>query len=211
MKTTLTAQAYPPKSPARSRRHPGYSNEGWLERRAQSREAQSSLPAPDSPLSALDLAPFVTAIRGRVGNVVFKTYGRKIIVTRVPCFDGYVPSAAQRARRDRMRDATACAKRVYADAAAKAFYIAAARKLGRQPFRLAVSDYLSGHARMKAVERLLHYHETESTPVAVAGGDGAGSGTPVGRISVRLWTRRAFPAQGRAAAAGAAASKKSAP
>lgn len=88
----------------------------------------------------------IRAIRGRVWDVVFKTYGRKIVVTCVPSFEGYVPSAAQRARRDRLREATAFAQRVYSEPAAKAFYLAVAKKLGRQAFRLAVSDYLAGHA-----------------------------------------------------------------
>ena len=88
------------------------------------------------------------ALRGRLGNRVFKTYGDKIVITRVPRFDGYVPSAAQRDRRDRMRAATAFARAVYADPAAKTIYVAAARQLGRQPFRLAVADFLRGHARV---------------------------------------------------------------
>ena len=49
------------------------------------------------------LNPAFTAIRGRVGDIVFKTYrargGNKIVLTRVPCFEGYVPSPAQVARR----------------------------------------------------------------------------------------------------------------
>jgi hypothetical protein len=88
------------------------------------------------------------AFRGRVGERVYKTYGDKIIVTRVPRFDGYVPSVAQRGRRDKMRAATAYARAVYADPAAKAVYVAAARQLGRQPFRLAVSDFLRGRPRV---------------------------------------------------------------
>src|SRR5436189_5504651 len=47
------------------------------------------------------------AIRGRVRDRVYKTYGDRIIVTRVPRFDGYVPSAAQRDRREKKRAATA--------------------------------------------------------------------------------------------------------
>jgi len=37
---------------------------------------------------------------------------------------------------------------VYADPAAKAVYVAAATQLGRQPFRLAVSDFLQGRTRV---------------------------------------------------------------
>jgi hypothetical protein len=92
-------------------------------------------------------AGHVRAIRGGLSDIVFKTYGRKIIVTRTPTFAGYVSTAAQHARRDRMREATAYAKRIYAEPRAWAFYAATAKKLGRQPFRLAVSDYLTGHAR----------------------------------------------------------------
>jgi hypothetical protein len=93
--------------------------------------------------------PLCRAIRGRLGDRVYKTYGDKIIVTRVPRFEGYVPSAAQRDRRDRMRSATAFAQAVYADPAAKAVYVAAAKILGRQPFRLAVADFLHGRSRVK--------------------------------------------------------------
>ena len=78
------------------------------------------------------LGPLCVAFRGRVGDRIYKTYGDKIIVTRVPCFAGYVPTAAQRERRDRMRAATAFAQSVYADPAAKAVYVAAAKALGRQ-------------------------------------------------------------------------------
>jgi len=94
--------------------------------------------------------PVIVAVRGRVGDVVYKTYGARIIITRVPCFDGYVPTAVQRERRDRMREATAYAKRIYADPAAKALYVAAAKTLHRQPFRLAISDYLKGCTRVVA-------------------------------------------------------------
>jgi hypothetical protein len=84
-----------------------------------------------------------------MGDRVYKTYGDKIVVTRVPCFDGHVPTAAQRQRRAKMRAATAYAQAVYADPVAKAIYAAAAKLLGRQPFRLAVADYLRGRPRVK--------------------------------------------------------------
>ncbi len=94
------------------------------------------------------LMPIVTlnsalvAIRGRVGDVVFKTYRDKIVMTRVPRFTPGVATPAQRARRDRLKVATAFAQRVYTSAPARAFYTDEARRLGRQPFRLAISDHL---------------------------------------------------------------------
>jgi hypothetical protein len=91
----------------------------------------------------------IRSVRGRMGDRVYKTYGDKIVVTRVPCFDGHVPTTAQRQRRAKMRAATAYAQAVYADPVAKAIYAAAAKQLGRQPFRLAVADYLRGRPRVK--------------------------------------------------------------
>jgi hypothetical protein len=102
-------------------------------------------------MALVTLHPMFTAFSGRLGDKVFKTYRDKIVVTRVPRFDGYVPSAAQRDRRARMREATAYTQRVYADPAAKAFYVAIAKKLGRQLFRLAVSDFLKDHRRMREI------------------------------------------------------------
>ena len=100
-------------------------------------------------MSLVQLDPAFKAIHGRIGDVVYKTYRNgKVIVTRVPCFDGYVPTRAQRARRNRMKEATAYAKRIYADPVAKAVYVAAAQTLRRRPFRLAISDYLNGRLRV---------------------------------------------------------------
>jgi hypothetical protein len=99
-------------------------------------------------MTSISGIPGCRSIRGRVGDRVYKTYGDKIIVTRVPRFDGYIPSAAQRDRRDKMRAATAYAHAVYIMPAAKAVYVAAARQLGRHPFRLAVSDFLNARPRV---------------------------------------------------------------
>lgn len=50
------------------------------------------------PTAEAHLAVIATAVRGRVGDRVYKTYGRRIFVTRVPNCAGYVPRDAQRAR-----------------------------------------------------------------------------------------------------------------
>ena len=127
--------------------------------------------------------PIIVAVHGRVGDVVYKTYGRKIIITRVPCFDGYVPTAAQRDRRNRMKDATAYAKRIYADPAAKAVYVAAAQTLHRQPFRLAVSDCLKGCPRVEDRAPKV----TEDVLAALAASGGA---PETGDASDRDWCER---------------------
>src|SRR5688572_21010823 len=97
-------------------------------------------------MAIVQLNSALRSIRGRIGDVVFKTYPDKIVMTRVPRFDGYVPTAAQRDRRACLRAATAYAKSVYADPEAKAGLVARAKKLGRQPFRVAISEYLQGEA-----------------------------------------------------------------
>jgi hypothetical protein len=70
------------------------------------------------PVSGLGGFPFpvpgfIKAIRGRPGDVVYKTYGDKIITTRVPCFEGYVQarrndSAARKCARPRRRAGRVC-------------------------------------------------------------------------------------------------------
>ena len=117
--------------------------------------------------------PCVT-IHGRVGNRVFKTYRDKIVVTRVPRFDGYKPSAAQRDRREKMRAATAFAQAVYANPTTKAVYLAAAKKLGRQAFRLAVSDFLHGRTRVTFEIG----NRTAANPCPLSAVDSSGRGAP---------------------------------
>lgn len=100
-------------------------------------------PAPPAP----PVPSFIRTLHGRIGDRIYKTYrrprgGRRIVVTRVPDFTGYVPTAAQRAQRERMRAAMAYAQRIAADPVLKTLYAAAARGLGRAPFRLAISDWL---------------------------------------------------------------------
>ena len=87
-------------------------------------------------------------------------------MTRVPRFEGYVPSPAQRSQCGRLRAATAYARSIYADPAAKAIHVAAARKLGRQPFRLAISDYLAGDDSAAAARRDLVMSSDVGEPTA---------------------------------------------
>jgi hypothetical protein len=133
------------KSPGKGRRGPHLMSRGGGCRPARPISGFRSLVSGLDPFAGIPLR----SIRGRLGDRVYKTYGDKIIVTRVPCFVGYVPTAAQRERREKLRAATAYAQAVYSDPAAKAIYVTAAKQLGRQPFRLAVSDFLRGRPRVR--------------------------------------------------------------
>jgi hypothetical protein len=53
-------------------------------------------------------------------------------------------SKAQKANRQRFRKAIACARQAMADPRFRAYYGKAGKKAGRQPFRVAVSDFLAG-------------------------------------------------------------------
>ena len=154
-------QIKPPPHPLTIQQQPTLYPERRMERRGKpepgNRRAETGLiPGPKNHEPSLGLhglfvsaiMPLCRAIRGRLGDRVYKTYGDRIVVTRVPCFDGYEPSAAQRQRREKMRAATAYAQAVYANPAARAIYVAAAKQLGRQPFRLAVSDFLRARPRV---------------------------------------------------------------
>lgn len=122
---------------------PARINEGW--RRVTARPPDAAGPRPTYAAPRESIPSLINAIHGQIGDRVYKTYRTgRIVVTGVPCFDGYTPSAAQRAQRDRMRAAIADARRMYADPAAKALDVAEARRLGRVAFRLAISDHLAG-------------------------------------------------------------------
>lgn len=47
-------------------------------------------------MAIVQLHPLFTAIRGRVGDVVYKTYRDKVVVTRVPRMEGLVATLGQR-------------------------------------------------------------------------------------------------------------------
>lgn len=86
------------------------------------------------PWTPRPIPSFLSYVRGRVDDCVYKRYGNRTVVTRVPSFDGYVPTAAQRSQRDRMRAATAFAKQVYAHAAAKISTLLPPDNAGAGPF-----------------------------------------------------------------------------
>jgi hypothetical protein len=127
------------------------------------------------------------AIHGRLGGVVFKTYpGGKVVVTRVPRFEGYVPTPAQRARRERMAEATAYAQKVYSDAALKALYIMAAKRIRRQPFRLAISDHLAKEKLLEKSQTTIALSPAESSAIERLRRCGALKPSVTPRVASRL-------------------------
>ena len=70
-------------------------------------------------------------------------YGKQTVM-KTPDMSRVKWSKAQKASRKRFREAIFYAKQAMADPDVRAYYEKAAEKADRQPFRVAVSDYLAG-------------------------------------------------------------------
>ena len=91
------------------------------------------------------LNPMLEEIHGKQGNLVFRRSRKGDIYTIKRADMSKVKwSKAQKAHRQRFKEATAYAKAVMADPKVRAKYEKAAPKQGKSPFFLAVSDYLKG-------------------------------------------------------------------
>ena len=92
------------------------------------------------------LKPIFEEIQGTIFDVVLKrtTQGR-LIVTKRPDMSNVKWSKAQKKYRERFKQAIAYAKAAMADPKVRKVYEKMAAKENRQPFRVAVSDYLKGN------------------------------------------------------------------
>ena len=81
-------------------------------------------------MAKAELNSHLHEIRGALGGLVFKQYRHGLVITRLPRMEGIKPSPAQRAHRDRSRQAAGFHHEVLADPALKKRYAAEARKKG---------------------------------------------------------------------------------
>jgi hypothetical protein len=88
------------------------------------------------------LHPTFTGLRGKIGDLVYKRYGDKTVVTRVPKFSGKW-SKAQKAGRRRFRLASDYAQNVRADPLLNALYLRVAKKRKTTTRAVAIRDYLT--------------------------------------------------------------------
>jgi len=56
-------------------------------------------------MAKVKLNPVLEQIRGQVGDLVFKRYGDRVVVSRKADLEGLEPSQAQLAQRERFREA----------------------------------------------------------------------------------------------------------
>ena len=94
-------------------------------------------------MAKVRLNPILEQIRGQVGDLVFKRYGKEVIISRKPDLSGVEPSQAQLAARERFRQATLFGKMVMADPETKAIYEEAAKAKGKPVFSLTVADFFN--------------------------------------------------------------------
>jgi len=96
-------------------------------------------------MAKVTLSPFIKDIRGRLGDTVFRRSPTgNLVASKMPDMSNVKWSEAQKAHRERFRQAVAYAKAAMAEPAVRAQYEKAALQAGKRPFDLAVSDYFKG-------------------------------------------------------------------
>lgn len=90
------------------------------------------------------LHPPVKSMSGKMGIYTYRyTRGQQTLM-KTPDMSGVKWSEAQKSNRERFRQAIAYARAAMADPEIRAHYETLGKKANRQPFRVAVSDFLEG-------------------------------------------------------------------
>ncbi len=93
-------------------------------------------------MAKVELNPLFGRVSGKVGNVIFRQMANGTVsVSPAPARSMAKPSEAQKAHRQRFKEAAAYARAVLADPELRARYEAEARP-GETPYNLALADYL---------------------------------------------------------------------
>jgi hypothetical protein len=88
-------------------------------------------------------APF-QRFTGKIGKLSYRWMHGQQTVMKTPDMSKVKWSRAQKANRARFGEAIFYAKQAMAEPKVRAHYQKVAKKAGRQPFRVAVSDFLAG-------------------------------------------------------------------
>jgi len=95
------------------------------------------------------LQPGLRRLQGKMGDWTYRQMHGRQTIMKTPDMSKVKWTEAQRANRARFRKAIAYAKQAMADPKIGVHYQKIARKARRQPFRVAVSDYLAGNNLLK--------------------------------------------------------------
>ena len=93
----------------------------------------------------VELNPTVDKYRGKIGKLTYRVMYGKQTAMKTPDMSKVKWSKAQKANRARFRKAIFYARQAMADAKVRAYYEKMAVQANRQPFRVAVSDFLAGN------------------------------------------------------------------
>jgi len=97
----------------------------------------------------VELNPTVDKYRGKIGKLTYRwMYGQQTVM-KTPNMSNVKWSKAQKANRERFAEAIHYARQAIADPRVRAHYEKVAAKADRQPFRVAVSDFLAGKDLLK--------------------------------------------------------------
>ena len=92
----------------------------------------------------VELNPTVDRFRGKIGGMTYRVMYGKQTAMKTPDMSKVKWSEAQKANRERFRQAIAYARAAMADTKIRAHYEKVGKKANRQPFRVAVSDFCQG-------------------------------------------------------------------
>ena|SRR5688572_1460638 len=90
------------------------------------------------------LHPPVKSMSGKMGIYTYRVMNGKQTLMKTPDMSKVKWTEAQQNSRERFRKAIAYARAAMADPQVRAHYEKAGKKANRQPFRVAVSDFLAG-------------------------------------------------------------------
>ena len=93
-------------------------------------------------MPVIKLNPAFDEVRGRFGNLVFKRFFGKVIITHVPDFTGQVQTDAQKAVREKFRRASWYGKTVLADEQTRKLYEEVAKSRKQPLMSLIMQDFL---------------------------------------------------------------------
>lgn len=83
-------------------------------------------------------------LRGKMGDWTYRRMHGQQTIMKTPDMSKVKWSKAQKEHRKRFREAIQYAHQAMADSTVRAHYEKVAQKAGRQPFRVAVSDFFAG-------------------------------------------------------------------
>ena len=88
--------------------------------------------------------PILGTVRGRIGDLVVKQYGSKVVYTRRPVFRNRIFSERQLASQERFREAAMSARALMSDPVTHSAYEDRAHVQGKSAWSLMVADSLHG-------------------------------------------------------------------